>query len=53
LEQIAGRADRVLGRLEAGEGTGGALLKDPALYDELRTLVTDLRKHPWKVLWKD
>ncbi|RKG96571.1 MCE family protein [Corallococcus sp. CA053C] len=53
LEQIAAKADRVLGRLDAGEGTGGALLKDPALYDELRTLVTDLRKHPWKVLWKD
>lgn len=53
LEQIAAKADRVLGRLDAGEGTGGALLKDPALYDELRTLVTDLRKHPWKMLWKD
>lgn len=53
LEQIAAKADRVLGRLDAGEGTGGALLKDPALYEELRTLVTDLRKHPWKVLWKD
>ncbi len=53
LEQIAARADRVLARLEAGEGTGGALLKDPTLYNELRTLVTDLRKHPWKILWKD
>ena len=53
LEQVAARADRVLARLEAGEGTGGALLSDPTLYNELRTLVTDLRKHPWKVLWKD
>jgi phospholipid/cholesterol/gamma-HCH transport system substrate-binding protein len=53
LEQLASRADRVLARIEAGEGTGGALLKDPTLYDELRTLVTDLRKHPWKILWKD
>lgn len=53
LEQLAARADRVLARIEEGEGTGGALLKDPTLYDELRTLVTDLRKHPWKILWKD
>jgi phospholipid/cholesterol/gamma-HCH transport system substrate-binding protein len=53
LEQVAARADRVLARLEAGEGTGGALLSDPTLYNELRTLVTDLRKHPWKVLWKN
>ncbi|MCP3061556.1 MlaD family protein [Myxococcus sp. K38C18041901] len=53
LDSIAARADRVLARIEAGEGTAGAVLQDPTLYDELRTLVTDLRKHPWKILWKD
>jgi len=53
LESIAARADRVLGRIEAGEGTVGAILQDPTLYEELRTLTTDLRKHPWKILWKD
>ncbi len=53
LERIAARADRVLAKLEAGEGTAGAVLQDSTLYDELRMLVTDLRKHPWKVLWKD
>ncbi|XXF74918.1 MlaD family protein [Myxococcaceae bacterium GXIMD 01537] len=53
LEQLAGRADRVLAQIEAGDGTIGALQKDPALYNELRTLVTDLRKNPWKILWKD
>ncbi|NVJ09247.1 MCE family protein [Myxococcus sp. AM001] len=53
LESIAARADRVLAKLEAGEGTAGAVLQDGTLYDELRSLVTDLRKHPWKVLWKD
>jgi phospholipid/cholesterol/gamma-HCH transport system substrate-binding protein len=29
------------------------VFKDPTHHDELRTLVTDLRKHPWKLLWKD
>jgi phospholipid/cholesterol/gamma-HCH transport system substrate-binding protein len=53
LDQIAARAERVLARIEAGEGTLGALQKDPKVYDELRTLLTDLRKHPWKILWKD
>ncbi|MFP2963804.1 MlaD family protein [Myxococcus sp. 1LA] len=53
LESIATRADRVLAKLEAGEGTAGAVLQDGTLYEELRELVTDLRKHPWKVLWKD
>ncbi|WP_257978987.1 hypothetical protein [Corallococcus exiguus] len=32
--------------LSAGQGTGGALLKAPALHDELKTLVTGLSKHP-------
>ncbi|AGC45285.1 Mce family protein [Myxococcus stipitatus DSM 14675] len=53
LDSIATRADRVLARIEAGEGTVGSVLQDPTLYNELRTLVTDLRKHPWKMLWKD
>lgn len=53
LEGLAARGDRLLARLEAGEGTAGASLKDKQLYDDLRSLVSDLRKHPWKMLWKD
>lgn len=53
LDVIATRADRLLAKLEAGEGTMGAVLKDPAVYDELKTLLTDVRKNPWKLLWKD
>ena len=53
LDQIAGRADRLLQRLESGQGTLGALQKDPQVYDDLRALLTELRKHPWKILWKD
>lgn len=53
LEQLADRGDRILAKLEAGEGTAGATLKDKQLYDDLRSLVSDLRKHPWKMLWKD
>ena len=53
LDAIALRADRMLARLEAGEGTLGATLKDKQVYDDLKTLLSDLRKHPWKMLWKD
>jgi phospholipid/cholesterol/gamma-HCH transport system substrate-binding protein len=52
-DALATRADRMLTRLEAGEGALGAALKDPAVYDELKTLLTDVRKNPWKLLWKD
>jgi len=53
LHDVASKADRLLTRIEAGEGTLGGLAKDPAVYQDLKSLVTDLKKHPWKVLWKD
>ncbi len=53
LDMIALRADRMLARLEAGEGTLGKTIKDPQVYDDLRSLLSDLKKHPWKMLWKD
>lgn len=53
MDTLATRADRMLARLEAGEGSLGAAMKDPKVYDELKTLLTDIRKNPWKLLWKD
>lgn len=53
VDALAARADRVLAKLEAGEGSLGAVMKDRAVYDELKTLLTDVRKNPWKLLWKD
>jgi phospholipid/cholesterol/gamma-HCH transport system substrate-binding protein len=53
LDQMAAKADRLLARIDAGEGTVGALQKDKQVYDDLRTLLSDLRKHPWKMLWKE
>lgn len=52
-DALAGRAEKLLSRLEAGEGTMGALMKDKQAYDDLKSLLADLRKHPWKMLWKD
>lgn len=34
------------------QGTLGRLLYDDTLYKELEALITDLRKHPWKIFWK-
>ncbi len=53
LDVIAGRADKLLSKIEAGDGTLGALMKDKEAYDDLKSLLADLRKHPWKMLWKD
>ncbi len=53
LDALGARADRLLARLEAGEGTLGALVKDKQAYDDLKALLADLKSHPWKLLWKD
>ena len=53
LAALAGRADRLLSEVEAGKGTLGLLARDPELYEDLKALVTDLKRHPWKVFWKD
>lgn len=53
LDSLATRADRVLAKLDAGEGSLGAAMKDKGVYDELKSLLTDVRKNPWKLLWKD
>lgn len=53
LESVSARTERILARIERGEGTLGALQKDEKLVEDLRALVTDLKAHPWKMLWKN
>jgi phospholipid/cholesterol/gamma-HCH transport system substrate-binding protein len=53
LDSLAARGERLLAQIEAGEGTLGQIQKDPQLYQDVKALVEDLRKHPWKILWKD
>jgi phospholipid/cholesterol/gamma-HCH transport system substrate-binding protein len=52
LESISARADTIVQEIEAGKGTAGGLYKDPKVYEDLKALVSDLKAHPWKVLWK-
>lgn len=35
-----------------GKGTLGVLLKDPQVADDVKSLVEELKAHPWKLLWK-
>jgi phospholipid/cholesterol/gamma-HCH transport system substrate-binding protein len=53
LDQLAVRGDRVLARIEKGQGTLGGFSNDPEVYQDLKELIADLRKHPWKMLWKE
>jgi hypothetical protein len=56
----AGRAGALLDNtngmvtdLRAGKGTAGALLSRDELYTDLRELIRDLKRNPWKLFWKE
>ncbi len=41
------------GLLKDGKGTLGALLNDREMFDDARELMKNLKRHPWKFLWKE
>ncbi|HEU4731405.1 MAG TPA: MlaD family protein [Kofleriaceae bacterium] len=46
-------ANGVVSDLRAGKGTAGALLSRDELYSDLRELIRDLKRNPWKLFWKE
>ncbi|HLL25963.1 MAG TPA: MlaD family protein [Kofleriaceae bacterium] len=58
--QAAGQAgglianvDGLVTDLRAGKGTAGALLSRDELYSDIRELIRDLKRNPWKFFWKE
>jgi len=52
-DRIAGNALAVIRRIRKGQGTAGALVMNRELYEDLKELVRDLRRNPWKFFWKE
>ncbi len=55
-QKAGGLIDNVDGMvtdLRAGKGTAGALLVKEELYADLRELIRDLKRNPWKFFWKE
>jgi len=59
IHQIFKNAESILRNLDDGiirirnqEGTLGKLIYNDEIYNQLEALVTDVRKHPWKLLIK-
>jgi phospholipid/cholesterol/gamma-HCH transport system substrate-binding protein len=60
LDDIALRADSALTKVDGmlekvrrGEGTAGQILADEEIYDDLKELIRDIKRHPWKLIWED
>jgi phospholipid/cholesterol/gamma-HCH transport system substrate-binding protein len=46
-------ANAAVADLRAGKGTAGALLSRDEVYQDLRELLRDLKRNPWKFFWKE
>lgn len=53
IEQLTHDGQTLVSSLRRGEGSAGGFLQDPQLYDDLKELLRDLKRHPWKIFWRD
>ena len=52
-DEVARDAAFVMSRLKAGRGTVGQLLTDQEIYDDLKEMLRNIKRHPWKMLWRE
>ena len=45
--------NKILEKMDKGEGTAGKLLSSDELYQELRAFVAEIKAHPWRLMKKD
>lgn len=53
VDTIVDDAKVLTKRLKDGKGTIGAFLSDKEMYEDIREMMKDLKRHPWKFLWKE
>jgi phospholipid/cholesterol/gamma-HCH transport system substrate-binding protein len=50
---ITKKVGGIVDHVRAGKGTAGAFIWDDAMYIDLKEMVRDLKRNPWKFLWKE
>ncbi len=53
LEAASNDARAMVASIKQGDGTIGGLVRDPQIYDDLKEMLRDLKRNPWKVFWRD
>ena len=52
LDASLTKLDKIMDHIEDKKGTVGMLVYDDETGENLRQLLADLKRHPWKLLWK-
>jgi phospholipid/cholesterol/gamma-HCH transport system substrate-binding protein len=53
LTAVTSEARVLVTRLNKGKGTAGAFLTREELYEDIKEMVRDLKRNPWKFLWRE
>jgi phospholipid/cholesterol/gamma-HCH transport system substrate-binding protein len=53
MDKLTAELNNIALDVRRGKGVVGALLQDPELFDDLKEMIRDLKRHPWKFLWKE
>ncbi len=52
LSQMLDQGNIILAKVRQGEGTIGRLLTQDDLYEDLKGIASDIKAHPWKLLYR-
>ncbi len=53
VQRLATDAQSLVADIRKGKGTAGALLVEQQVYDDVKEMVRDLKRNPWKFFWKE
>lgn len=53
VAEITDKSKSLVSKVERGEGTVGQLLTDREVYDDLKEVMRQIKRKPWKILWKE
>ncbi len=53
VDTMAGDAAVIVSSVRRGQGTVGALVMDREVFEDVKEMVRDLKRNPWKFFWKE
>lgn len=53
VKGVTTSAREMIAYIQAGNGTIGMLLRDEEIFDNMRELMRELKRRPWKIVWKE
>lgn len=53
LSGASGDVRTIVRRIEQGEGSIGRLLRDEEIFEDMREFVRELKRRPWRIIWKE